>query len=156
MKPETRTKLLSHILGGEWATTQMVAERAGRSEPWAYDLMNELVNEGVLLKKKEGRRMMYARPGPQTDEPEQVEADPEKLPGDLPPLIYEVAKNTEGLRAFDAIFHHLRSLTWTHEESEYFRALERHTHLILEKRMRVRNWRSATTALVALGLVAAE
>ena len=156
MKPETRTKLLSHVHGGEWVTSQMVAERAHRSEPWAYDLLNALVGEAVLLKKKEGRRMMYARPGPDTEDAEQVESEPEELIRDLPPLIYEVAKNTEGLRAFDAIFHHLRSLTWPHEESEYFRALERHTHMILEKRMRVRNWRSATTALVALGLVAAE
>ena len=153
MKPQTREKLLSHIQGGEWITTQIVAERAHHSEPWAYDLMNALVSEAVLLKKKEGRRMLYARPGPDTENAEEVS---EKLPGDLPPLIFEVLKNTEGLRAFNAIFHHLRSVDWPRDESEYFRSIERQTHMILEKRMRIRTWRAATTALVKLGLLTAE
>ena len=153
MKPETRTKLLSHIQGGEWITTQAVAERAHHSEPWAYDLMNALVTEGVLLKRQERRRMFYARPGPETEE---EEAPSESLPGDLPPLVFDVLKNTEGLRAFDAIFHHLRSLDWPHAESDYFRAIERQTYLILEKRMRIRNWRSVTTALLKLGLLKGE
>ena len=65
-------------------------------------------------------------------------------------------KNTEGLRAFDAIFHHLRSVNWRREESDYFRAIERHTYVILEKRMRIRNWRAVTTALVKLGLLKGE
>ena len=65
-------------------------------------------------------------------------------------------KNTEGLRAFDAIFHHLRSLDWPRAESDYFRAMERQTYLILEKRMRIRNWRAVTTALVKLGLLKGE
>ena len=153
MKPETQKKLLSHIQGGEWITTQIIAERAHRSEPWAYDLMNALVGDGVLLKRQEGRRMMYARPGPDTAE---EEAPSKSLPGDLPPLVFEVLKNTEGLRAFDAIFHHLRSVTWPSEESDYFRAIERQTYLILEKRMRIRNWRAVTTALVKLGLLTGE
>ena len=65
-------------------------------------------------------------------------------------------KNTEGLRAFDAIFHHLRSLDRPRAESDHFRAMERHTYLILEKRMRIRNWRAVTTALVKLGLLKGE
>lgn len=174
MRDTTRDQIIRVMPMGQAMTSQEVADAAGHQEAWAHLYVNELVQEELIRKYKDGRRMFYVREkdkpsstpppaAPPTDTPVLPRADvPTEDPADVKPA-EDVPKEDND----DLTLEEMRVFFASEDEAsirEYFGKMEDGAQKaafktiatafreIRGERIRVRNITNAFNALTMLGI----